>query len=67
MKDKKMAYIDQICREVKNILIDRTDYEISHILVQLDWYKGEKPRLSWQYYGNNEDTVKIEESEVESE
>lgn len=67
MKDKKIAYIDQICRAVKNVLIDRTNYEIYHIRVQVDWYKGEKPRLSWQYHGNNEETVEIAESEVESE
>lgn len=63
MNDKRMAYIDQICRTVKNILIDRTDYETDKILVTLEWWKGEKPHIMWQRSCSNEDTVEIEGGE----
>ena len=63
MTDKRMQYIDQICCEIKNVLIDRTNYEVEHIHIILDWYKGEQPHLMWEYYGKNADTVTIAESE----
>ena len=65
MTNKQMQYIDQICREIKNVLIDRTYYEIEHIHVSLDWYKGEEPHLTWIYHGKNENDVTIPESEGE--
>lgn len=60
MSDKRMAYIDQICRVVKNILIDRTNYETERISVNIVWWKGEKPHIEWEYSSKNEDTVEIE-------
>lgn len=63
MNDKRMAYIDQICREVKNIFIDRTNYETQKILVKIEWWKGEKPHIAWEYVCFNEDTVEIEGGE----
>ena len=63
MKNKRIQYIDQICLAIKNILIDRTYYEISHIHISLEWDKGEEPYLSWEFHGENKDTVTIPESE----
>lgn len=37
------------------------------INIILDWYKGEQPHLMWKYYGKNEDTVTIAESEGDTE
>ena len=65
MTDKRMEYIEQICREIKNILIDRTYAEITHIHVSLDWDKGEEPYLFWEYHGKDETEVTIAECEGE--
>lgn len=57
--NKRMAYIDQIACEVKNILIDRTHDEISQISIVINWVKGEDPHIYWDYKGYSEHDVTI--------
>lgn len=65
MNAKKYAYIDQICREVKNILLDRTYDEIRRISITIHWVKGEEPHIYWDYKGEGDHEVTIMGEEVE--